>query len=149
MLSLLQDLFSRVQTFPAKAPARRPAVLAITPCYMDQLALRIASSRQHWDLLICPTLRSGLRTLRKCPVSVIVYDLETHDAPWRQGIRLLLSQGGSACLIALSKAWDDDLWETALACGVYDVQTKPLGDPLLKAVQAAHTLIESHELPFL
>jgi DNA-binding response OmpR family regulator len=140
MLSRLQHLFSRIQD--------APSVLAITPSYMDQLALRIASSRKNWDLLICPTFRSGLRTLRKYPVSVILYDLETRDVEWRRGIQLLLAHGRGSCLIALSRKLDDDLWFTALERGVYDLQVKPLKDnvALIESVRAAHALIASHEL---
>ena len=140
MLSRLQHLFSRIQD--------SPSVLAITPSYMDQLALRIAASRKNWELLICPTLRTGLRTLRKYPVSVILYDLETRDVEWRRGIQLLLASAQGACLIALSRKLDDDLWQTAFERGVYDLQPKPLKDnlALIESVRAAHVLIASHEL---
>lgn len=149
MLSRWQHFFSRVQAPHVKEPPAKPSVLAITPFYMDQLALRIASSRKNWDLLICPTLRSGLRTLRKNPVSVILYDLETRDADWRRGFQLLLTQAPPACLIALTKDLDDDdLCLSAFECGAYDVQAKPLKDNLrlLDSVRAAHALVASHEL---
>jgi DNA-binding response OmpR family regulator len=141
MLSCLQRLFS-------KEPVARPSVLAITPFYMDQLALRIASSRKDWDLLICPTFRSGLRTLRNFPVSVILFDLETRDIEWRRGIQLLLSQPSAPCLIVLTRSLDDNLWQSAFERGVYDLQPKPLKDntALLESVRAAHDLVSSHEL---
>jgi DNA-binding NtrC family response regulator len=141
MLSCLQRLFS-------KERVARPSVLAITPFYMDQLALRIASSRKNWDLLICPTFRSGLRTLRKFPVSVILFDLETRDVEWRRGVQLLLSQSNDSCLIVLTRNLDDDLWQSAFERGVYDLQPKPLKDNLrlIESVGAAHALIASHEL---
>lgn len=140
MLSRLQHLFSRIHD--------SPSVLAITPSYMDQLALRIASSRKHWELLICPTFRSGLRTLRKYPVSVILYDLETPGVEWRRGVQLLLSESRDACLIVLTRELDDELWQTAFERGVYDLQHKPLKDNLglIESVGAAHNLIASHEL---
>lgn len=141
MLSCLQRLFS-------KERAGRPSVLAITPFYMDQLQLRIASSRKDWDLLICPTFRSGLRTLRKVPVSVILFDLETRDIEWRRGIQLLLSQTHDSCLIVLTRSLDDDLWLSAFERGVYDLQPKPLKDNLrlIDSIGAAHALIMSHAL---
>lgn len=141
MLSCLQRLFS-------KERVGRPSVLAITPSYMDQLALRIASSRKNWDLFICPTFRSGIRTLRKFPVSVILYDLETRDVEWRRGVQLLLSEPGDACVIALTRDLDDDLWQSAFERGVYDLQTKPLKDNLavIESIRSAHALIASHEL---
>ena len=127
---------------------QRPSVLAITPFYMDQLALRIASSRKNWDLLICPTFRSGLRTLRKFPVSVILFDLETNDVEWRRGVQLLLSQSNASCLIVLTRSLDDDLWLSAFERGVYDLQPKPLKDnlALIRSVSAAHDLVASHSL---
>ncbi len=148
MLSSLRHLFARIQGPTAKEPARRPVVLAITPCYMEQLALRIASSRKHWDLLICPTLRGGLRTLRKRPVSVVVFDLDTRDTEWRTGIHLLVASANPVCVIALTGAFDDETWESALECGAYDLQSKPLKNNLRLAdsVLAAHRLISSHEL---
>ena len=141
MLSCLQRLFS-------KERVGRPSVLAITPFYMDQLALRIASSRKDWDLLICPTFRSGIRTLRKVPVSVILFDLETRDIEWRRGVQLLLSRPTDACLIALTRSVDDNLWQSAFERGVYDLQPKPLKDNLrlLESIRAAHALVTSHEL---
>ncbi len=140
MLSRLRHLFA------PKPDA--PSVLAITPCYMDQLALRIASSRKNWNLLICPTLRSGLRTLRKYPVSVILYDLDTRDVEWRRGVQLLLANSRASCLIVLTRELDDDLWQSAFERGVYDLQHKPLKDNLrlIESVRAAHALIASHEL---
>jgi DNA-binding response OmpR family regulator len=115
---------------------------------MDQLALRIASSRKNWDLLICPTFRSGLRTLRKFPVSVILFDLETRDIEWRRGVQLLLARPDATCLIVLTRSLDDELWQSAFERGVYDLQPKPLKDNLrlIESVGAAHALIASHEL---
>lgn len=148
MLSRLQHFFSRIQQSYARGRRSRPFVLAITPSYMDQLALRIASSRQNWDLLICPTFRAGLSTLRKCPVAVVLYDLETRDMDWRHGLRLLLSHSGSTCVIILTRDLDDDLWQSAFERGVYDLQPKPLKDNvrLIASVRAAHLLTISHEL---
>jgi DNA-binding response OmpR family regulator len=129
--------------FRKKEP--RPWVLGITSCYMDQLALRIASAYNRWDLLICPTVESALQVLERCCVSVIVYDLDTRDSHWRMGLRLLLASGNSACLIALTDTPSDGLTRTMLACGAYDVQVKPLRNNvvLAKSVNAAHRLILS------
>ena len=148
MLSRLHQFFSWMQL--SSEEAQKPNILAITPCYMDQLALRIASSRKHWELLICPTLRSGLYTLRKSSPSVIVYDLETRDSDWRKGVRLLLSNKRNACLIAVTKKLDDDMWQTAFECGLYDIHPKPLKDNtrLIESIMSAHKLIAAHELTF-
>lgn len=141
MWSRLRRMFDR------KSPPR-PCVLGITSCYMDQLALRIASSYNHWNLLICPTVESALYVRENCCVSVIVYDLDTRDSHWRIGLRLLLSSGNPACLIALTDNPSDGLLRTMIECGAYDVQAKPLKDNIVLAqsVNAAYRLIKSCSL---
>jgi DNA-binding NarL/FixJ family response regulator len=122
-----------------------PCVLGVTSCYMDQLALRIASGWNHWNLRICPTVESALLVRENHPVSVIIYDLDTRDSHWRMGLRLLLSIGNPACLIALTDSPSDGLVRTMLQCGAYDVQSKPLknNSGLAQSVNGAHRLISS------
>ena len=122
-----------------------PCVLGVTSCYMDQLALRIASGWNHWDLRICPTVESALVVRENFRVSVIIYDLDTRDSHWRMGLRLLLSVGNPACLIALTDSLSDGLVRTMLEYGAYDVQSKPLrnNSGLAESVNGAHRLIQS------
>ena len=112
---------------------------------MDQLALRIASSYNHWNLRICPTVESALEVRENCCVSVIVYDLDTRDSHWRMGIRLLLGSGNPACLIALTDTPSDGLLRAMIDYGAYDLQAKPLKDnaALAQSVNAAYRLIAS------
>jgi hypothetical protein len=138
MWTRLRQLF-RVPRTP------RPYVLAITSCYMDQMALRIAASCNRWDLVICPTVEGALLLLENFCVSVIVYDLDTRDSHWRMGLRLLSSIENPACIIALTDAPSDGLLRSLLEYGVYDVQAKPLKNNMIlaKSVNAAHQLILS------
>lgn len=127
----------------------RPCVLGITSCYMDQLALRIASSYNHWNLRICPTVESALHVREHCEVSVIVYDLDTRDSHWRVGLRLLLSSGNPVCLIALTDTPSDGLLRTMIECGAFDLQAKPLRNnaKLAHSVNSAYELIASCSEP--
>jgi hypothetical protein len=122
-----------------------PCVLGVTSCYMDQLALRIASGWNHWNLRICPTVEDALLVRENWPVSVIVYDLDTRDSHWRMGLRLLLSIGKPACLIALTDSLSDGLVRAMLENGAYDVQSKPLrnNSGLAHSVNGAHRLMLS------
>src|SRR3954471_18226958 len=136
MLTRLRHLF-----LTQKTP--RPYVLAITSCYMDQLALRIAAACNRWDLLVCPTVESGRLALEHCCFTVIVYDLDTRGVHWRMGLRAISSAHNPACIIALTSTPSDGLLRNLLHQGVYDVQAKPLKDNavLAKSVNAAHELI--------
>jgi hypothetical protein len=138
-------MWTRLRRFFAVQRRPRPYVLAITSCYMDQLALRIAASCNRWDLVISPTVEGALLMLETESVSVIVYDLDTRDSHWRMGLRLLSSSENPACIIALSDAPSEGLLRALLPFGVYDVQAKPLRHNaiLAKSVNAAHQLILS------
>ena len=138
-------MWSRLRRFFHLRRSPRPYVLAITSNYMDQLALRIAASCNHWDLVICPTVESALQILETSYVSVIIYDLDTRDSHWRMGLRLLSSSENPTCIIALTESPSDGLLRTLLQFGVYDVQAKPLrkNSSLAKSVNAAHELILS------
>lgn len=130
--------------FRVEDPAR-PFVLGVTSCYMDQLALRIASCWNRWNLRICPTVETALAVRENFLITVIVYDLDTRDAHWRMGLRLLLAMGNPACLIALSETPSDGLLRTLLQYGAYDLQQKPLRTnlKLAQSVNAAHRLINA------
>ena len=112
---------------------------------MEQLALRIASSYNHWNLTICPTVESALQIRENCDFSVIVYDLDTRDSHWRMGLRLLLACGKPACLIVLTDTPSDGLLRTMIDNGAYDVQSKPLKNNyrFAQSVNAACRLIDS------
>jgi hypothetical protein len=145
MLARLHRLLSRIRSAAAGGPDGKPAVLAVTPFYMDQLALRIASCNHGWNLIVCPSVESGLYIRQRCSISVIIYDLDTRDFPWRYGIRMLLSEGNQACVIALTDDPNDKLWQSILEFGIYDLQRRPLKDNgyLVDSVNAAHSLITS------
>jgi hypothetical protein len=148
MHASINGLLTRLFREKGDARSSRLSVLAVSPCYIEQLAIRIASYNGGWNLVLCPTFEIAMRARKRTTFSVIIYDLDVVDVGWREGIHKLLNAGDPVCVVAVSGQVDDSLWERALGCGVYDVQSKPLNSNghFRKAVEQAHAFLTSQPL---
>lgn len=75
---------------------------------------------------MAPGLDHALRILQEEPVTIVLYDRDIPANNWQQGIRMIVRDNPSICLILLSPVLIEQLRSSVIAGGGYDVTRKPV-----------------------
>ena len=87
---------------------------------------------------VASDVREGVELLRCRPFAVAVCDRDTVGPDWRNALDILVAHAAGACVILISHAKDDYLWQEVVQRGGYDVITKPFRQELVvRSIQFA------------
>ena len=101
-----------------------PRVLSISPNEQDHGSL---AKMLHpiWRLRTARTLRSGLKTLAKLRIAVVLCECDLLPGSWRDVLDITAKRSPPPHLIVTSRLADEGLWAEVLNLGGFDVLEKP------------------------
>ncbi len=99
-----------------------------------------------WTLVNASTLRSGLDTLARVRVAVVICDTDLWPGSWHDILEHLENWSAPPHLIVSSRLADEALWAEALNLGAYDALAKPFrNDEVRRVLNAAwHNWMRKH-----
>jgi FixJ family two-component response regulator len=92
----------------------------------DRRLLANVSSGNGWVVHFVDSLAEALAAAGNLRVPVILCDRDLVGAYWRETVARLASSSFPACVILISRAADDHLWEEVIRSGGYEVLSRPL-----------------------
>jgi hypothetical protein len=116
----------RLMSFLWKSAPRKPAeaaveVLVFTPDDRFFSSLMYVTTQFGWAVRWVKSVDRALEILERRTISILIYDCYPAGADWVPGVaRFMVSSRGASILLA-APVVNEDIWERALSCGVYDV----------------------------
>ena len=101
-------------------------VIALLVDNHDRRLLANVSSGNGWAVHFVDSLMEAQAAATNLRVPVILCDRDLVGADWRETVSRLASSSLPTCVILISRAADDHLWEEVIRSGGYEVLSKPL-----------------------
>lgn len=92
----------------------------------DRRLLANVSSANGWTVHFVDSLAEAQAAAANLRVPVILCDRDLVGADWRETVSRLASSSLPTCVILISRAADDCLWEEVIRSGGYEVLSRPL-----------------------
>jgi hypothetical protein len=92
----------------------------------DRHLLANVSSGNGWTMYFVDSLAEAQGAAANLRVPVILCDRDLAGADWRETVSRLASSSLPTCVILISRAADDCLWEEVIRSGGYEVLSRPL-----------------------
>lgn len=108
------------------AEAARPARVPIIALVLDAQDWRILASQDAFETHFAVSLENAYDLMKTFDAPVVLLDRDWPGSDWRDTVHKFASAGSGPCVILISAAADDRLWEVVVRCGGYDALAKPL-----------------------
>jgi DNA-binding NtrC family response regulator len=94
--------------------------------------------RNQWEVFFATTREEAERVLQKLQPQIILFDRDMAGLDWRELVTYFAAASPRACIMLVSKVFDDYLWNELVSNGGYEVLGKPLReDEVSRAVRMA------------
>jgi DNA-binding NtrC family response regulator len=116
----------------------RPRILALAMSIDDRVLLSWLGKENNWELRFTQSPREAFALALDSHFAVILCDRNQPGYPWREVLSRLAVYSPRSCVLLVSPVRDDDLWQSVLQHGGYDVLIRPLRESAaLQTIQAA------------
>lgn len=116
---------SRLPRFAgAAAPAKRPAVLAITADLRFYSGILTAADSCGWSVEWARTVSRGLEVCRSRPCLIVIYDRDLPGSGWSCALESLHAAAFHVRILLAASRVDEDLWKMVLRRRGYDILAK-------------------------
>lgn len=135
--------------FSSSAPAGSGpiTILGLLSREQDRGLLEDLCRRNGWELVFANTCDEARADLNRLRPQIVLCDRDLPGEDWKDAVQTLASASDRACIILVSKAADDYLWNEVVHCGGYEVLSKPLReDKVIRAVKLASAFWEQHQI---
>jgi response regulator of citrate/malate metabolism len=113
----------------------RKFALAISP--QPEVHDALVESLPGWTVLHACDLAHAVEILSTCEIPVVLLDRDTPVLEWRDAVMRLAAAPYRCCVILLSAAVNQNLWDEVAGRGGYEVLGKPICHSRLSAVVQA------------
>jgi DNA-binding NtrC family response regulator len=94
--------------------------------------------RNQWEAFFATTREEAERVLQKLKPQIILFDRDMAGLNWRELVTCFAAASPRACILLVSKVFDDYLWNELVSNGGYEVLRKPLReDEVTRGVRMA------------
>lgn len=133
----LSDWFkNKDEALPDSAPP--PRILGVALPIDDCVSLRWLAEQHRWDLRLTQSPRDAFRVASESHFEIILCDRNQPGHPWREVMERLAKCSPRSCILLVSPMNGDELWQSVLQNGGYDVLRQPLREnSTLRAIHAA------------
>ena len=132
----LPSWLKKQEEVPAILPPRL-RILALSMPIDDCVSLRWMAEQHNWELRLTQSPRDAFHLASQSHFEIILCDRNQPGYPWREVMDRLAACSPRSCILLVSPASDDDLWQSVLQHGGYDVLLRPLREnSALHAIQA-------------
>ncbi len=90
-----------------------------------------------WTVLYACDLPHAMEILSTCEIPIVLLDKDTPAIEWRDAVMRFAAAPYRCCVILLSAAVNQNLWDEAAGRGGYEVLAKPVSRTRLSAVVQA------------
>ena len=119
-------------------PEERPQILAVAMSVDDRVSLGWVGKEHHWKIRFTQSPREALTLASQRHFDVILCDRTQPGYPWGEVMYSLAACSPQSCILLVSPASDDGLWQSVLHHGGYDVLIRPLKESAtIRTIQAA------------
>ena len=133
----LADWFMKRDEEPPP-PEERLKILAVAMSIDDRVSLRWAGEEHNWKIRFTQSPREAFALASQSQFEVILCDRSQPEYPWREVMNRLAVCSPQSCILLVSPVSDDDLWQSVLQHGGYDILIRPLREKTTsQAIQAA------------
>lgn len=149
-LTQFKDLMNRTGIRPLIRSTSSPWVLSISQDGQDYNDL-ISMVDPASTIINASTLRSGLDTMARVRIAVVLCDSDVRPGSWRDVLRHTENWQVRPHLVVTSRLADESLWAEALNLGAYDALAKPFDSEEVRRVVdgALNNWIRRHQpVPF-
>jgi DNA-binding NtrC family response regulator len=101
-------------------------VIALLVDNHDRRLLANVSSDNGWAVHFVDSLMEAQAAAANLHVPVILCDRDLVGADWRKTVSRLASSSLPTCVVLMSRAADNSLWEEVIRSGGYEVLSRPL-----------------------
>jgi len=120
------------------AAAGQVIIIGLVTDGHDRRLLAKVSSDNGWVMHFADSWREAQSAATNLQVPVILFDRDLPGVDWRETVAGLASSSSPACVILISRAADDYLWEEVIRRGGYEVLSKPLRpDEVVRVIRLA------------
>ena len=119
-------------------PEEQLRILAVAMSIDDRVSLRWVGDDHNWKIRFTQSPREAFALASQRYFEVILCDRTQPGYPWREVMYRLARCSPQSCILLISPASDDDLWQSVLEHGGYDVLIRPLKqNTTVRTIQAA------------
>ena len=137
----LANWFKKRDEEPAP-PEERVRILAVAMSIDDRVSLGWIGDERNWKMRFTQSPREAFALASQHQFEVILCDRTQPGYPWREVMYRLAECSPQSCILLVSPVSDDDLWQSVLQHGGYDVLIRPLKEnTTVRTIQAALRLI--------
>jgi len=116
----------------------RPRILVLAMSIDDRVLLSWLGKEHNWELRFTQSPREAFSFALDSHFAVILCDRNQPGYPWREVMGRLAAFSPQSCILLVSPVRDDDLWQSVLQHGGYDVLIRPLRESAaLQTIQSA------------
>ncbi len=127
MIVWLSRWFKKKDEAPShSAPSLR--ILGIALPVDDCLSLRWLAEEHKWALRLTQSPQEAFALASHSHFAIILCDRNQPGYPWREVMERLADCSPRSCILLVSPISGDDLWQSVLQHGGYDVLRRPLRD---------------------
>jgi DNA-binding NarL/FixJ family response regulator len=101
-------------------------IVALLVDNRDRRLLANVSSVNRWAVLFVDSVTEAQTAAANLRVPVILCDRDLVGADWRETVSGLASSSPLTCVVLISRAADNSLWEEVIRSGGYEVLSRPL-----------------------
>jgi DNA-binding NtrC family response regulator len=124
------------------------SVLAITTSASNQNMIKVASLTSGWKLSMCMSVEAGLHLAEAESAHVVLLDADIPGVDWRKAFPPLLSLPGMRCVILATRVVNDNLWQTVIERGGFDIIQTPMSQgELMRIVRQGQSWIDVWTTP--
>lgn len=117
-------------------------VLGVALPIDDCVSLRWLAEEHKWELRLTQSPRDAFQVASQTHFEIILCDRNQPGYPWREVMVRLAKCSPRSCILLVSPMNGDDLWQSVLQHGGYDVLRQPLREnSTLRAFHAAFRFI--------
>jgi PleD family two-component response regulator len=117
-------------------------ILAVAMSIDDRVSLGWFADEHNWKIRFTQSPREAFTLASERQFEVILCDRTQPGYPWREVMYRLAACSPQSCILLVSPVSDDDLWQSVLQHGGYDVLIRPLRENItVRTIQAALRLI--------
>ena len=102
------------------------SVLCVLAEDQDRSLMTDLCRRNHWEVFFATTREEAARALEKLKPQIILFDRDMAGQDWREFVIYFSAASPRACIILVSRVFDDYLWNELVSNGGYEVLRKPL-----------------------
>ena len=137
----LVDWFKKRDEEPSP-PEEHLRILAVAMSIDDRVSLGWIGDEHNWKIRFTQSPREAFALASQRQFEVILCDRNQPGYPWREVMYRLAACSPQSCILLVSPVSDDDLWQSVLQHGGYDVLIRPLREnTTVRTIQAALRLI--------